>query len=209
MKNKILKIMEEKGFFEFSVDVDKSFSKKVLKEFKNGKFDNIVISDNIGEHALRRKINNSKKEPFIISRGVNGYNKNFYDFWFADKVFDYIKKVKSCPKYNYILNSLLKDFEVKNTNLYISISDTNTRSMHRDLERPMRQIKIFTYLTDVRTNEMGPYTYTPKNSNKEIVFLGVAGTSVVSDQSGMHTGLPQSKGRQRLVLVTNLVRRSK
>ena len=201
--------MEEKGFFEFSVDVDKSFSKKVLKEFKNGKFDNIVISDNIGEHALRRKINNSKKEPFIISRGVNGYNQNFYDFWFADKVFDYIKKVKSCPKYNYILNSLLKDFEVKNTNLYISISDTNTRSMHQDLERPMRQIKIFTYLTDVRTNEMGPYTYTPKNSNKEIVFLGVAGTSVVSDQSGMHTGLPQSKGKQRLVLVTNLVRRSK
>ena len=109
----------------------------------------------------------------------------------------------------------------KNLNLYINHSVTSTRGFHVDSN--YRSIKGFIYLTDVNTIEDGPYCFvkgthidTPFSKvnkslgEKEAPFinildiipvLGKKGTLILSDQSGIHRGIPQRIGSIREVLV--------
>ena len=117
--------------------------------------------------------------------------------------------------YNFCINP-------KNLNLYINRSITKTRGFHIDSN--YRSIKGFVYLTDVNRLEDGPYCYVKgthvdtlfKKVNNSVIglkeapfvdqlnivpVLGKKGTLILSDQSGIHRGIPQKKGSTRELLV--------
>jgi hypothetical protein len=113
-----------------------------------------------------------------------------------------------------------------NLNLYLNRDITHTRGFHADSYE--RTQKGLCYLTDVTDLGFGPYCYVRRThldgpwrwANRKISELAAGpteapfvdpamilpcvaprGTLVLSDQSGVHRGLPQEPGRERQVLV--------
>ncbi|MDX1490595.1 MAG: hypothetical protein R3332_04875 [Pseudohongiellaceae bacterium] len=116
----------------------------------------------------------------------------------------------------------------RNLNVYLNRGVTSTRGFHIDSEKT--QLKSFLYMSDVDSVDSGPYCYSirshscPKSIRVNRAFsmvtkqitespivkisslvpvLGPAGTLVVSDQRGIHRGLPQCADALRLVAVLN------
>lgn len=113
-----------------------------------------------------------------------------------------------------------------NVNAYINRGVVNTRGFHVDTFG--EKYKAFVYLTDVLELADGPYCYSlgshvPNNStsiNRKLGLMsgnaynhplpvgesivplfGRAGTLIVSNQAGIHRGIPQSRDGERVVLV--------
>lgn len=114
----------------------------------------------------------------------------------------------------------------QNLNLYWNRSVTKTRGFHIDCVEP--SLKGLVYLTDTNTFDAGPYCYCVRSPRDKFLrvanhllseacqnptdaplvdlrhivpILADAGTLVLSDQSGIHRGIPQSPGMERQVLV--------
>ena len=134
------------------------------------------------------------------------------------------------PFSNPWLLKLLADYHEglspQNLNLYLNRSITKTRGFHVDNFE--RNLKGFVYLSDVAFLSDGPYCYV-KGTNKPSVWqaankkvselfaapteapfvnfesilpvLAKAGSLILSDQSGVHRGIPQAQGAERQVLV--------
>jgi len=108
-----------------------------------------------------------------------------------------------------------------------------TRGYHRDSVAPWqgtkRLFKSFIYLTDVPDMSYGPYSYIPGTHRKEDcfafanqlvgkyddpneydlsmlpkIFVAPKGTVIISNQGGMHRGLQQKEGKERMVLVCKI-----
>ena len=198
----------KKGFYEFNLDINNSFGNSIIEEFfveKNIKDNHKVLAISKSSKEISRSMRLGK--PFVIERGFYGYNHSFYDYWFANKKYDFVENIINLNAYKKITEVALKDYYINNVNLYISMSDLKTREYHRDCNSSMRQLKIFTYLTDVLSVENGPYSYIEKNSSEKRTFIGNAGFSLVSVQYGLHAGLPQEDGFFRVVLVTNMIKK--
>lgn len=118
-------------------------------------------------------------------------------------------------------------YEPENINVYYNRSVTNTRGYHFDSYNS--QFKAFVYLTDVPDESYGPYSYV-KGSNRRsyprrrvegvinrfrdkkptaaifvdeediVTFTAPKGTLIISDQTGYHRGIPQSEGRERMLI---------
>lgn len=128
---------------------------------------------------------------------------------------------------------LMSDEEVipHNLNAYMNFGVTQTRGFHVDCYT--KKLKGFIYLTDVKSLKDGPYTYvrgshqespfrranselcrrvTPSTESpiidpKEITpILASQGSLVISDQSGIHRGWPQSESGNRMVAVMNYIK---
>ena len=125
---------------------------------------------------------------------------------------------------SYIYNIKLSDVEF---HVYATKNCTQPRGWHLDGS----SLKLFTYLSDVNVNhgpyayQLGSHRYycmsfTEQSQRDEIradhkarvsnkfynkrdvlICTGKYGTSFLSDQSGIHRGLPQALGSQRYVLV--------
>lgn len=123
-----------------------------------------------------------------------------------------------------------RDVEPMNLNLYYNRSVTSTRRFHVDSWGGV-QLKAFLYLSDVLEPEDGAHAYVrgshrqrwlskvnrPLNKlrkapgtdcvvfdpRQQVTILGPKGTMFISSQSGVHRGIPQAVGRERLVLVRN------
>ena len=123
------------------------------------------------------------------------------------------------------------------TNAYINDSIKNTRMYHIDNAQPVIY-KAFIYLSNVPDLSYGPYSFVKKTHslslypyinlfknlfvkkhastdmsfyNKKMVFSGIGkkGDLILSSQNGIHRGLPQKEGRQRVVLVLSFMIKSK
>lgn len=120
-------------------------------------------------------------------------------------------------------------FRFSTFQVYRNYSVTNTRGFHVD--NLFHTIKSFLYLTDVEDETYGPYSYIPGShqlpylhrmelrkterqgakardiwSSKymhSIDFCAPAGSLILSDQTGIHRGLPQMEERLRVVAVGN------
>ena len=119
-------------------------------------------------------------------------------------------------------------------NAYVNQGVVNTRDYHVD--DFTTNYKAFVYLTNVRDEADGPYSYIPGSNSfyipkylnlyrnlllshkhripdmpkffprrNAIHCLGDIGTVVISDQAGIHRGLPQERNRERIVLVFNFM----
>jgi hypothetical protein len=116
--------------------------------------------------------------------------------------------------------------EAKNLNLYVNRSITKTRGFHADSFG--KSLKGFVYLSDVTSLDDGPYCFVRRthvdglwrSANKKISELAEAkteapfidvsmavpilaprGSLILSDQAGVHRGIPQAQDAERRVLV--------
>lgn len=125
--------------------------------------------------------------------------------------------------------SNISGYPQRQSNLYINNAVTNTRGPHIDSNADT--YKLFLYLSDVNQLADGPYCYLPKSHKSRswmsyerlknavlglpstevssltpeslIPLLGNAGTAIITCQSGIHCGWPQSDKGKRLMLVCN------
>lgn len=116
--------------------------------------------------------------------------------------------------------------EATNLNLYVNRGITSTRGFHADSFG--KSLKGFVYLSDVTSLDDGPYCFVRRThvdglwrkANKKISELAEAkteapfidvsmavpilaarGSLILSDQAGVHRGIPQAPGAERRVLV--------
>jgi hypothetical protein len=120
-------------------------------------------------------------------------------------------------------------FTPESFNVYYNRSVTNTRSFHADTYSG--KFKAFIYLTDVPDESYGPTSYVPgshkpstlvrkfreiankirgKPSSDAIftsksdakVVTGDKGTLIITNQVGLHRGIPQEEGKERMLINT-------
>lgn len=125
------------------------------------------------------------------------------------------------------------EWKPSNLNVYINRGVSHTRMFHVD-SYGEGQVKAFLYLTDVRSQDDGPYSYVvdshtsgpfrdmnralsavtdvfkPTDAplvepSKILPVIAPAGSLVVSNQSGFHRGYPQAEGHERAVAVLNIL----
>ena len=195
---------------------------KKSKSPKKGNNKDYIVQNNIIKGQSYYDLSNNPKSVVVIRQGsdqgmIDVFNVNRLLGKLGDEVYKVFLK-------DWLVNLLKNSNEPvnpKNLNLYINHSVTSTRGFHVDSN--YRSIKGFIYLTDVDTIEDGPYCYvkgthvdTPFSKvnkllgGKEAPFtnipdiipvLGKKGTLILSDQSGIHRGIPQRIGSIREVLV--------
>ena len=162
-----------------------------------------------------------------------GQDQGMVDIFNVDRLLSSGPQLRSHFENQWLLR-ILADYEEScspaNLNLYLNKEITKTRGFHVDTFS--RNLKGFVYLTDVSELADGPYCYVVgthddpilRTANKLIgsqcksptespfvdvqrvtPILAPAGSLVLSDQSGIHRGIPQEPGRQRRVLVMRYV----
>jgi len=116
--------------------------------------------------------------------------------------------------------------EAKNLNLYVNRDITHTRGFHADSFG--KSLKGFVYLSDVKSLDDGPYCFVRRThvdgpwrkANQKISELAQAktespfidismavpvlapsGSLILSDQAGIHRGIPQAPGAERRLMV--------
>ncbi len=122
-------------------------------------------------------------------------------------------------------------------NAYLNRGIKNTRMYHVDNTQPVIY-KAFIYLTDVPNTDYGPYSFVKRSHrfsgaiywnlfmnmfrpslnstdmpvyNKRQVMhaIGKKGDLIISNQNGIHRGLPQKDGKKRVVLILSFMVKSK
>lgn len=162
-------------------------------------------------------------KPAIVVR--QGSDQGMIDIFNVDKLLEALgetlNKLFSSEWLLNIINYTNEKINPKNLNLYVNNNITKTRGFHVDSY--YRSIKAFIYLTDVNCLDDGPYCFVKGThvdnplkklnmiiGNKEaplinplkiIPVFGKRGTLIISDQSGVHRGFPQSKGSLRELIV--------
>jgi hypothetical protein len=201
-------------------DIIQNIKKSESPEKKNRR--NYIVQNKIIKGQSYYDLSNNPKSVVVIRQGndqgmIDVFNVNRL----LGKLGDEIYKVFLKDWLVDLLKNSNEPVNPKNLNLYINHSVTSTRGFHVDSN--YRSIKGFIYLTDVNTIEDGPYCFvkgthidTPFSKvnkslgEKEAPFinildiipvLGKKGTLILSDQSGIHRGIPQRIGSIREVLV--------
>ena len=135
-----------------------------------------------------------------------------------------------------INNAEQKKYTVDSLNVYVNRSVTNTRNYHADTYDG--KYKFFIYLTDVQDLSYGPFSYVKKShqpsrarrifrsytnkiirgvpstnavtydeSNKKIC-TAPKGTLIIANQAGLHRGMPQEEGKERIMISAHCVPQS-
>ena len=207
--------------------------KNIINKFRNTNIlnfedQNILIQKFSSKLKNYSELSMNKKTVFNLRSNQDQGMVDIFNINLAypalGKLFDYEKKV--------FLNKLISEnyqSDLNNLNLYINEDITKTRGFHVD--NHFHQFKAFIYLTDCLDLNDGPYTYVKKSHTNEIYkkfntnasrmlknntespflitenitpLLSEKGTLIVSNQTGIHRGFPQSKGHSRIVLVKKL-----
>lgn len=122
-------------------------------------------------------------------------------------------------------------------NAYLNRGIKNTRMYHVDNTQPVIY-KAFIYLSDVPNTDFGPYSFVKKshrfsfliylnlllnmfssklnstdmpryNKGQVMHAIGKKGDLIMSNQNGIHRGIPQKEGNKRVVLVLSFMVKSK
>ena len=177
---------------------------------------------------------NSNKTHILTREGVNGvkYDAGLIDIFNPDFTINYLD-IDFLGLSDFADELSIIGYNFSNFNIYITKGVSCTRPTHFD---GANQIKIFIYLTDVYSNDSGPYSYVPysvllfpifsfvsffrkllstnifytKNFSfldKHLTYLlGSKGDLIISNQAGLHRGTPQSPSCSRMVLVANFLK---
>ena len=192
------------------IDTIANIDKTTTKEY-----DNYIVLDpddqNRGSNWM-----DAQQKTVINFRGNHGkevYDTGFCDMFNPHLMFDEINKFKNHPLFENISRAYQKDPNKNYSNIYYNNSITDTRGWHKDA--PM--IKLFLYLTDVLTEDYGPYSYIPGSHKSDwnikkiedyphdeslrTKILAPKGTLIGSFQHGFHRGIPQQVGKKRVLFV--------
>ena len=167
----------------------------------------------------------------------NSADSGMLDIFFVNRLIPEISKIKQNDIIKILENTTGQKVVPLKTNAYINDSIKNTRMYHIDNAQPVIY-KAFIYLSNVPDLSYGPYSFVKKTHslslypyinlfknlfvkkhastdmsfyNKKMVFSGIGkkGDLILSSQNGIHRGLPQKEGRQRVVLVLSFMIKSK
>jgi hypothetical protein len=169
-------------------------------------------------------------EMDVRIRGGRDYG--MFDIYHIDAAIDRLREFKHDQEIIDIINDTAgRDFVPISTNLYYKNSQLTTRGPHHDTM--VEKYKAFVYLTDVKNDSDGPYCYIPGTHNPSIdqrfrtfaknklagkkrtdnvlfdpekaeKLHAPKGTLIISNQSGVHFGQPQSKGHERMLATTHI-----
>ena len=226
IKNMAVGSLQENGVFMMEnfldKDICKSVSNKVIDLVDNKidktltkEYDDYIVLDPDDENRGSNWMDAQSKSVINMrgNHGANIYDTGFCDIFNPDLLFEEIKELKNNDFFKGISSMFGKDPERNYCNIYYNDGIIDTRGWHKDA--PM--VKLFVYLTDVKSEDYGPYCYISKshksdwnikniegyeyNSNDMNKFIAPAGTLIGSYQHGFHRGLPQPKGFKRVLLV--------
>lgn len=193
-----------------------------------------IVCSNESEYSYM-DILESKFTHIITREGVNSlkYDKGMIDIFHPERQLNYLS-MEYLGVTDIVSDLISLGFYFSNYNVYINKGVSFTRPTHYD---GLNQIKIFIYLTDVQTLTDGPYAYIPFSNkayriftlstlirrliNKDAYYaknftwldrylvpmLGEKGALIISDQAGLHRGLPQTYNTERMLLVLNFLRK--
>lgn len=170
------------------------------------------------------------RHPKAVANIRRGSDAGMVDVFNFDRLLLDQSAVLRRPFEDPLLLGLMSDGDVKlraaNLNLYLNRDITHTRGFHSDSYD--RSLKGLCYVSDAADLTFGPYCYVRRThldgpwrwANRKISELckapteapfvdpamivpcvGPKGALILSDQSGIHRGLPQDPGRERQVLV--------
>lgn len=176
-----------------------------------------------------RKTTLSSEKALINKRlARHDGDEGLIDIWGVDRVLStktFIEKINQ-----FSLNLVSKAFQSKyklyTNHLYFNKSIITTRGIHADSNFYPSRMKSFLYLTDIKDIFDGPFSYILKSHQKEglkyhrkydiylpetqedrdnyVIFDNLqAGDLIVGCVSGAHRGMPQLKGRERVVIVSS------
>jgi hypothetical protein len=203
------------------------FSKDKLDE----EIDQVLATSNVSKKLNYSQMKNSNF--CLVNHRSGSSDQGMIDVFHPEKNSKQIAQIITRVNHDLNIPQFLhhctgKDFEYSHSNLYINNSIVNTRGFHVD-NFASNSVKLLIYLTDVVSEECGPYSYMlgshkrsmlsgwfldrisnyfPKvrefcRSGEQKIFLAIAGCGILSDQSGFHRGMPQTQGKIRKVLVLN------
>ena len=167
----------------------------------------------------------------------NSADSGMLDIFFVDKLIPEISNIKQGEIVKILENTTGQKVVPLKINAYLNNSIKNTRMYHIDNAQPVIY-KAFIYLSDVPDLSYGPYSFVKRTHclsvypyvnlfknlfvnkhvstdmsfyNKKLVFsaTGKRGDLILSSQNGIHRGMPQKEGRQRVVLVLSFMIKSK
>jgi len=172
----------------------------------------------------------SKKEP-VLSRRNGKYDDGLLDLFNIDYIHPKLREFKGDPFLNEIITKAAgTKFSPMRINAYINKRVINPRGYHADTYSG--SFKTFVYLTDVLDNSYGPYSFIKGShevsstkiktsrlvnrlkgkpsteavfydKSKAQIFTAPKGTLIITNQAGMHRGLPQEKDKDRMLITTS------
>lgn len=187
-----------------------SVDKNTTKEYE----DYIVLDPNDPNRGSNWM--DAQSKTVINFRGNHGsvvYDTGFCDIFNPHYLFEGIGSLNNHPLFEKISRAYGKNPANNYSNIYYNDGITDTRGWHKDA----RMIKLFLYLTDVLTEDYGPYSYLPgshksphnvrdikewpHDENQRMKILAPKGTLIGSYQHGFHRGIPQQEGKKRAMFV--------
>lgn len=164
----------------------------------------------------------------IVNERSGEDDDGMLDIFNIDESIEEIRKIKHDDFISSIIDRASEDeFEPENINIYYNRSVGSTRGYHFDSYNT--QYKAFVYLTDVPDKSYGPYSYIKGSHKRSYIrrrvegilnrardekptaairydagdiksFTAPKGTLIISNQTGYHRGIPQEKGKERMLI---------
>ncbi|MCZ6690940.1 MAG: phytanoyl-CoA dioxygenase family protein [Planctomycetota bacterium] len=172
----------------------------------------------------------SRKEP-VLSRRHGQHDDGMLDLFNVDTIHPRLRGFREDPFLNEIITRAAgTEFSPMRINAYINKGVSNPRGYHADTYRG--SFKTFVYLTDVPDNSYGPYSFIKgshelsstkrkigklvnrlkgkpstdavfHDPSKAHIFIAPRGTLIITNQAGIHRGLPQEEGKERILITTS------
>lgn len=185
----------------------------------------------LSNYSQTTRLNNGTYIDFRSIDDKGGPDRGMIDVSNIDKSIEDIHSLNISVLDEIMLNVSSMDLYLSQINLYYNKNVKGTRIYHVDNCQPV-VYKGFIYLTDVKDNSNGPYSFIqgtqrfsflvyfnlfmnifkrkyritdmPITSNrKRVDAIGNKGTLVLSNQNGIHRGLPQGEGKERMAIIYN------
>lgn len=174
-------------------------------------------------------------EP-IVSERSGDRDHGMLDIFNMDLAIPELKDLKEDEFIQKVISEAAEEpYTADNLNIYVNRSVTNTRDYHADTYSG--KYKAFVYLTDVPDSSYGPFSYVrgshqpskirrrfrsfinnrvrdvPStnavlyNSSNVEVCTAPKGTLIVANQAGLHRGMPQEEGKERMLVSISYTQR--
>ncbi len=183
------------------------------------------------------ELENGAKFNYRSQDNPDGPDAGMLDISYVEKLIPEISEIDQNKLVEIVQNVTGQEIIPLRANAYLNNSIKNTRIYHIDNAQPVIY-KAFIYLSDVPDTSYGPYSFVKGsqrfsfhtywnlflnmfssdrpstdmpiyNTSKIVHAIGKKGDLFMSNQNGIHRGLPQKEGRKRIVLVFSFMVRSK
>ena len=195
-------------------------------------YENFIVGNNFKTRELKGPPG-QKHKPVILTRGLSNFDYGLIEIFQAEKLIPEIPTNKISAYIKNLMKEMGIKVSKIEYSVYSNNGGTvsKVRGYHRDIPLGGSKFlnKLFVYLTDVPDISYGPHSYIHKShlpdecmklanhlvGNYEDpneydcalypeIFLGKSGTMIITTQDGLHRGLQQEPGKERIALVCKI-----